>query len=252
VVLENIHRRIELGERPLAAAFRGSRQVGFAVVATTLVLVAVFVPISFLRGDVGKLFTEFAITLAVAVSFSSFVALTWCPMLASRILHAEAGRGNVLTRVVDRVFRWLRSHYEALLRRFLRYPVGAFLLVFALAGLTGWLQRTIPAEFTPMEDRGSFFTVATAPEGASYGYSLDIFDQLEEKLLYLIDTGDAQRVLVRTPRAMGAVSDFNEVIVIVNLNEWGKRRSAWVIMDEVRAKVAEIRGVKTFVIMRQG
>ncbi|MCB1087078.1 MAG: efflux RND transporter permease subunit [Verrucomicrobiae bacterium] len=251
VVLENIHRRMELGESALVAAYLGSRQVGFAVVATTLVLVSVFVPISFLEGDVGKLFTEFAITLAVAVSFSSFVALTWCPMLASRILR-PVERDNFLTRLVDGVFRRLQGLYRGVLTRFLRYPLGAFLFVGALAGLTVWLQRTIPSEFTPMEDRGSFFVIASAPEGASYGYSLDIFDEIEKRLLYLVDTGDAQRVLVRTPRAMGAVSDFNEVIVIINLNDWGTRRSAWEVMDEVRGKLSDLRGVRTFAIMRQG
>tara|TARA_B110000305_G_C19036371_1_gene446101 strand:- start:93 stop:638 length:546 start_codon:yes stop_codon:yes gene_type:complete len=86
VVLENVYHRIENGEDPLAAAFLGTRQVAFAVIATTLVLVAVFVPISFLDGDLGKLFTEFAITLAVAVCFSSFVALTLSPMIASKVL----------------------------------------------------------------------------------------------------------------------------------------------------------------------
>jgi multidrug efflux pump len=251
VVLENIHRRMEQGESAMVAAYRGSRQVGFAIIATTLVLVSVFVPISFLEGDVGKLFTEFAITLAVAVSFSSFVALTWCPMLASRILR-PAERDNLLTRKIDSVFRWLQSLYGKLLRRFLGYPLGAFLIVGSLAVLTVWLQRTIPSEFTPMEDRGSFFVIASAPEGASHGYSLEIFDEIEARLLYLVEAGDVTRVLVRTPRAMGAVSDYNEVIVIINLADWGGRRPALEIMDEVRAKVADLRGVRTFAIMRQG
>lgn len=251
VVLENIHRRIEEGEPPLAAAFRGARQVGFAVIATTAVLVAVFVPIGFLEGEAGKLFTEFAFTLAIAVSVSGFVALTWCPMLASRILKSST-RSNLLTRLIDRTFQWLRNHYAKLLRRFLRYPAGAFLLVAGLAVLTWWLQRTIPSEFIPTEDRGSFFAIAQAPEGASFGFGLEIFDDIEQRLKYLIDSGEAERVLVRTPRAMGAVSDYNEVIVVVNLAPWGERRPGSVIMDEVRGKLASLRGVRTFAIMRQG
>jgi multidrug efflux pump len=251
VVLENIHRRIEEGEPPLAAAFRGARQVGFAVIATTAVLVAVFVPIGFLEGEAGKLFTEFAFTLAIAVSISGFVALTWCPMLASRILKSST-RSNLLTRMIDGVFQWMRHQYAKLLRRFLRYPAGAFLLVAGLGVLTWWLQRTIPSEFIPMEDRGSFFAIAQAPEGASFGFSLELFDEIESRLKYLIDSGEAERVLVRTPRAMGAVSDYNEVIVVVNLAPWGQRRPGLVVMDEVRGKLASLRGVRTFAIMRQG
>ena len=97
VVLENIHRRMdEEGETPLVASYRGARQVGFAVIATTLVLVAVFVPITFLRGDVGRLFTEFAFTMAAAVVFSSLVALTLSPMLASKVLTKKEPSGWLL------------------------------------------------------------------------------------------------------------------------------------------------------------
>jgi len=251
VVLENIHRRIEGGEAPLAAAYMGARQVGFAVVATTLVLVAVFVPISFLEGDAGRLFAEFSVTLAVAVSFSSFVALTLCPMIASRLLR-PAGRANLLTGAVDAVFRALQKGYAALLRRALAYPLPAFAVVAGFAALTLWLLRALPSEFTPKEDRGSFFIVSSAPQGASYGYSMQIFAELERRLMYLVDSGEAQRLLVRIPRSFTSNYDFNEVITIVNLGDHGKRRSAWVVMDEVRAKLADMRGVQNFIIMRQG
>ena len=251
VVLENIHRRIEDGETPMAASYLGSRQVGFAVVATTLVLVAVFVPISFLEGDAGKLFAEFSVTLAVAVSFSSFVALTLCPMIASKLLR-PAGRGNLLTRAVDGLFRLLQNGYRRLLTVTLSYPLPAFLAVAGAASLSYWLLRALPSEFTPREDRGSFFVVSSAPQGASYGYSMQVFDELEQRLMYLVESGEAQRLLLRVPRSFGNNSDFNEVITIINLYDHGGRRSAWEIMDEVRAKVADMRGVQHFVIMRQG
>jgi multidrug efflux pump len=251
VVLENIHRRIEEGETPLAASYLGARQVGFAVVATTLVLVAVFVPISFLEGDAGKLFAEFSVTLAVAVSFSSFVALTLCPMIASKLLR-PAGRGNLLTRAVDALFRLLQNGYRRLLTATLGYPLPAFLAVIGSAALSYGLLRALPSEFTPREDRGSFFVVSSAPQGASYGYSMEIFAELEKRLMYLVDNGEAQRLLVRAPRSFGNNADFNEVITIINLNDHGTRRSAWEIMEEVRGKVADLRGVQNFVIMRQG
>lgn len=251
VVLENIHRRIEDGETPLVASYLGSRQVGFAVVATTLVLVAVFVPISFLEGDAGKLFAEFSVTLAVSVSFSSFVALTLCPMIASKLLR-PAGRGNLLTRAVDALFRLLQNGYRRLLTATLGYTLPAFLAVVGSAVLSYWLLRAVPSEFTPREDRGSFFVVSSAPQGASYGYSMEVFAELEKRLMYLVDSGEAQRLLVRAPRSFGNNADFNEVITIINLNDHGTRRSAWEIMEEVRAKVADLHGVQNFVIMRQG
>lgn len=112
VVLENIQRRMEeYGETRLVAAFRGTRQVDFAVVATTIVLVAVFVPIAFLQGDVGRLFSDFALTMADAVGFSSFVALSLSPMLASKILP-EARREGWATRAVDTAFRKVRRLYD--------------------------------------------------------------------------------------------------------------------------------------------
>jgi multidrug efflux pump len=251
VVLENIHRRIEEGEAPLVASYLGTRQVGFAVVATTLVLVAVFVPISFLEGDAGKLFAEFSVTLAVSVAFSSFVALTLCPMIASKLLR-PAGRGNLLTRAVDALFRLLQNGYRRLLTATLGYPLPAFLAVVGSAALSYGLLRALPSEFTPREDRGSFFVVSSAPQGASYGYSMEVFAELEKRLMYLVDSGEAQRLLVRAPRSFGNNADFNEVITIINLNDHGTRRSAWEIMDEVRAKVADLHGVQNFVIMRQG
>lgn len=251
VVLENIHRRIEEGEPPLAAAYLGSRQVGFAVVATTLVLVAVFVPISFLEGDAGRLFAEFSVTLAVAVSFSSFVALTLCPMIASRLLR-PAGRGNLLTRAVDALFRVLQKGYRALLVNVMGYPAAAFALVLGSAAITFWLLRALPAEFTPKEDRGSFYVISSAPPGSSYGLGMTIFQELEKRLMFLVESGEAQRVLVRIPRSFDNNADFNEVITIINLKNHGQRRSAWEVMDEVRAKTADMAGVRTFIVMRQG
>lgn len=250
VVLENIHRRIEEGESPMAAAFLGARQVGFAVVATTLVLVAVFVPISFLEGDLGKLFAEFGVTLAVAVVFSSFVALTACPMLASMVLR-PAGERSGLTQMVDVVFRFLQRGYEGLLRKSLGYPAATFAFLAGCLGVTVWLQQKLPSEFTPKEDRGSFFVVTSAPQGASYGQSLEMFAEVERRLMYLVESGEVPRLLVRVPRAFGSNADFNEVITIVNLADFGKRRDAWTIMDEVKGKLAGMTGVQTFVIMRQ-
>ncbi len=252
VVLENVYHRIEEGENPLAAAFLGTRQVAFAVIATTLVLVAVFVPISFLEGDLGKLFTEFAITLAVAVSFSSFVALTLSPMIASKVLRS-AGRGNWLTRFVNWVFRRFEAVYRAVLGVLLRAPALVILIVGGFCFASYHLYLALPREFTPKEDRGVFFVVTSAPEGTTYGSVSETMDKVEERLMYLHDNGEAAWVLVRAPRALGDItSDFNEGITIVVLSDWSVRRSGWEIMDEVRGRLSDIPEVKNFLVMRQG
>ncbi|CAN5468352.1 efflux RND transporter permease subunit [soil metagenome] len=252
VVLENIYRRIETGENPLVAAFLGTRQVGFAVIATTLVLISVFVPITFLEGDTGKLFTEFAVTLAVAVGLSSFVALTLSPMLASKVLRAHGGRTNPLTRTVESIFKRCERGYRWALAKLVGAAWLAVLVVLATLGASYYLYTKLPSEFAPREDRGAFFIVSKAPEGTSFAYSLDLARQIEERLMYLTENGEAQRLLVRVPRGFGSALDFNQVITIINLHDWAERRPANEIMGEVSARLADLRGAQHFVIMRQG
>lgn len=253
VVLENVYRRIEQGESPLVAAFRGSRQVGFAVIATTMVLVAVFVPIAFLEGDLGKLFKEFAITLAVAVCFSSLVALSLSPMVASKVLRpSTSSRGNLLTRAMDALFRRVESLYGAILGFLQKIPIVAVVLIAAVIALSAWLYKTLPSEFTPKEDRGAFFVLTNAPEGTSYGAIVKTMGEVEDRLMYLVETGEANRLLVRAPRGFGNIASFNQGLSIVVLNDWENRRSAWELMPEVTAKLSDIPGVKNFTVMRQG
>ena len=252
VVLENIHRRIEEGEKPLVAAYLGTRQVSFAVVATTLVLLAVFVPISFMPGDTGRLFAEFSITLAVAVVFSSFVALSLSPMLASKVMRGRENDGFV-ARLLERGMHGLQRTYRGTLEVALRFPATTIPVMLGLLGLCWLLIKTIPEEFTPREDRASFFIIATGPPGSTYSYMLDVLDELEDTLMYLNEeTKEADRVLVRAPRSFGTTADFNEAIGIVTLGPYGERRSAFEMMDEVRNRVAHVPGVQTMVIMRQG
>ncbi|MGB5562282.1 MAG: efflux RND transporter permease subunit [Sedimenticolaceae bacterium] len=252
VVLENIHRRMEkYGETRLVAAFRGSRQVAFAVIATTIVLVAVFVPIAFLQGDVGRLFSEFALTMAAAVGFSSFVALSLSPMLASQILPEDAGRVG-LVHAVDAAFSRIRNGYLWLLRRALRHKwVVGLVFVTILAG-TQWLLEEIPGEYAPKEDRGAFFVLVNGPEGASYEYMKEYMDEMERRLMPLVETGEVKRLLVRAPRTFSNFSIFNSGIVILVLDAWGMRRSAWEIMDDVSSRLKDLSGVRAFPVMRQG
>ncbi|MBK1645637.1 multidrug transporter AcrB [Thiocapsa imhoffii] len=252
VVLENIHRRMEeYGESRLVAAYRGTRQVGFAVVATTVVLISVFVPIAFLQGDVGRLFSEFALTMAAAVAFSSFVALSLSPMLASQILP-QAHRRASLTHGVDWTFQWIRRGYGTLLRLLLRQPWIVILAFVATLGTALWLFQQIPQEYAPKEDRGAFFVIVNGPEGASYQYMTEYMDEIEERLMPYTESGEAIRLLVRAPRTFTTTALFNTGIVVMVLNDFDQRRSGWVIMDEVRAKLADLPGVTAFPVMRQG
>ncbi len=252
IVLENIRRRIdEEGETPLVAAYYGARQVAFAVVSTTLVLVAVFVPIAFLQGDVGRLFSEFALTMAAAVAFSSFVALTLSAMLASKVLKAH-DEDNWLSRWVERLLLLSRGIYAKALRFVLRFRWAALLVFLLMFAGTGWLFNKLPSEYTPREDRGSLFVIVNGPEGASYDYMLEYMDEIENRLMDLVEAGEVSRLLVRAPRAFGAVTTFNTGIAVVVLEDWGQRRSGWEIMADIQSRLDDLPGVRAFPVMRQG
>ncbi len=252
VVLENIYRRMdEKKETPLVASFVGTRQVGFAVIATTLVLLAVFIPFTFLEGDIGRLFAEFAVTLAVAVFFSSFVALTLCPMLASKVL--KPGRSNnKATNKVDDVFRRSRAKYAAWLAHTLEKPKKYLLIAAAGLVVIAGLFTVVPSEYAPKEDRGAFFVIVNGPEGATYSYMKDYMDKIEEMLMPYVDNGEMQRLLVRAPRAFSNFSSFNGGIVIAVLTPWGERRPGEEIMGEIAGKLSVLPGVRAFPVMRQG
>jgi multidrug efflux pump len=251
VVLENIHRRMEqYGETRLVAAFRGTRQVGFAVIATTVVLVSVFVPIGFLQGDVGRLFQEFAITLAAAVGVSAVVALSLSPMIASRLLRAPGRSG--LSHWVDHALKLVHRGYHYTLLGALRHAwIPLIVLGLVIAGAV-WLLRTIPQEYLPREDRGAFFVRVEAPEGASYEYLRTYMDEIESRLMRHVETGEVVQLLVRAPSAFGNTDIFNIGNVTVVLDDWARRRPARKIMDDIDRELAELPGVKVSVIMRQG
>ena len=252
VVLENIHRRMDkYGETRLVAAFRGTRQVGFAVIATTVVLVSVFVPIAFLQGDLGRLFSEFAITMAAAVAFSSFVALTLSPMLASKVLRPRQ-QESFATRQVNKGFKRLQRGYHAVLQKALNHKWIIVLVFVAVAAGSYWFLTHIADEYTPKEDRGAFFVLVNGPEGASYEYISKYMNEVEHRLMPLVEKGEVTRLLVRAPRGFGNIAIYNTGIAIMVLNEWGARRSAWEIMNEVRATLSDLPGVRAFPVMRQG
>ncbi|MDX5367152.1 MAG: efflux RND transporter permease subunit, partial [Alphaproteobacteria bacterium] len=251
VVLENIYRRMEEGETPLVAAYRGARQVGFAVIATTIVLMAVFVPLAFVEGSVGRLFSEFAITMAAAVGFSSFVALSLSPMLSSKVLKPASGPSR-FTQKVDRFFNRMRDGYSALLQKTLARPMPVFGAFGAMVLIAWGLFSLTPSEYAPREDRGTFFVMVNAPEGASYEYTAAYMTEIETRLMPLVENGEINRLLVRAPRSFGNTATFNDGIAVVVLNDWSERRSAWDIMAEIRQLTSDLPGVMVSPVMRSG
>ncbi len=251
VVLENIYRRIEEGQPPLLAALDGSREIGFAVIATTLVLIAVFVPLSFIQGDVGRLFNEFGITLAAAVGFSSLVALTLSPMMTSQLFR-ERREPTGLSRQLDRLFRALTRRYRRGLEGTVRRPwlvVGGGLVLSAVAFA---LLNVVPSEYAPTEDRGVFRMVMRGPEGASFAYTDRHMRQIEEILLREVADGPVKRLLVRLPASFGSTGAVNTGRAIVILDGWGERdETAQEIAARVSGELAALPGVRASVSMPQ-
>ena len=246
VVLENIARRIEGKEPTLLAATNGTREIGFAVIATTLVLVAVILPVSFMPGNIGLVFGEFGISLAAAVCFSSLIALTLVPMLTTKLFADNRLHRGRLTRIVDSQFQRLSNAYERLLRRTVKRPfvIITVALGIFLGSLT--LLGRLPVEYMPREDRGMAMINLTAPDGASLDYTLGYVKQAEQIALADKEKGDVLRVLGRSG-SWGGGSDVNTGMVFAPLQVWGKRdRSAAEIVANWNQQLSELPGVRAF------
>ena len=245
VVLENIFRRAKDGEPPVVAAMNGAKEIGFAVIATTATLAAVFVPISFLPGDVGRLFREFGFSLAAAVMFSALVALTLTPMLASKASWGSM-KHNRFAHAIERFFNWLSRNYERRLRSLILRPwlIVAAVVVLMLAG--GITFHFLPTEFAPTADVGRTVIFMEAPEGASFEYT----DQNARKLEAIVEKeraqyGDIGRVLLRLPGNFDGGGDVNSARAFLVLKDWHQRkRSAGEIGASVAAKASALPGVR--------
>ncbi len=246
VVLENIMRRIEEGEPALIAAVDGSKEIGFAVVATTLVLIAVFLPISYLPGNLGRLFGEFGITIAAAIGFSALVSLTLVPMMTSKFFARGALRSRT-TLVVEKFFTWLSARYEKTLRASIRTPAIGLGLAAAAIALGVGLYKLLPSEYAPQEDRAMVQIILTAPEGASLSYLDRYLRQVEAVAAEEVRNGNARRVLTRSGN-WGGGGDVNVGRVVLPLTPWDERsESSTAIVQRLRAKVADFPGVRVVV-----
>lgn len=247
VVLENIYRRIEMGEPPILASYRGAKEVGFAVIATTLVLISVFVPLVFLEGNIGRLFTEFALAIAAAVAFSSFTALTLSPMMASKVLK-KRNRTSGFGSWVDSAFKGVEKRYFTSLGKTVHQPILMVLLLVLSVAAVYQLSKEIPSEFVPREDRGNFFILMNAQEGASFESNARNLKEIEDVLMPYRESGKLKRLLVRTPGFGG-----NAGIAIVGVADWDDRDfTSFELMAEISAKLNAVPDVRAFAIMRSG
>ena len=228
VMLENIYRHIEAGMPPYEAALKGSQEIGFAVLAMTLTLAAVFAPLAFAEGNTGKLFTEFALTVAGAVLVSGFVALTLTPMMASRILRHEP-RHNALFNFGERVLTGLNTAYTRGVTRVLRHP-WIVTLVFVLVAVAAFgLLKSLKSELAPTEDRGFFIGVMIAPEGATLQYTDQYARQLEGMYQSVPEVDTAFMVVAP---GLERPNPVNSALSFVMLKPWEERNRSQMAITE--------------------
>lgn len=244
VVLENVQRRVDtLGEPPLVASERGTRQVFFAIVATSAVLVAVFAPLLFVGGYVGSLFVELAVTIAGVVVISAFAALSLSPMMCSKLVKPVKSETR-LTKVIDGALDKLRSSYKASLEAALAAKGLIFALFGAVVLIGGFILTQLSSELTPAEDRGNLIIFAQAPEGAGFEYTSRVMQQVEDVLMTYVESGEAQRVLIVAPGFGDAgTSRFSSGIARVFLANWEDRhRTGAEIETELNQRLGAIPG----------
>jgi len=217
VMLENIWRHIERGETPFRAAIIGAREIGFAVLAMTITLAAVFAPIGFMTGRTGQLFTEFALTLAGAVLVSGFVALTLSPMMCSKLLRHSERHGRIYNLIEGGINR-LTAGYQRLLRRALRVRPAVVIVGLAVAGTAYFLFTALKSELTPIEDRGYLIGVAIAPEGATIDFT-DRYAKRIEAILARVPEIEKYFMVVGFPVV-------NQAITFSRLKDWSLRTRA--------------------------
>ena len=243
VMLENIYRYIEQGMDPIKAAFVGSKQIGFAIVAMTFTLAAVFTPIAFSPGKTGKLFTEFALTLAGAVIVSGFVALTLSATLASRLLRHEK-RHNALFNLGERILIRTTDLYRNALAASLRSRPIVLAVMLLVGSASVLFYLSLPSELAPMEDQGTVMVFATAPEGATLDY-LNSYTKKIDEVFQTIPEMQRYMMIMGRPTVSNMIS-------YTSLKPWNERdRSSQEIAASIMPKLMGIPGIRAFAVTPQ-
>lgn len=247
VMLENIYAKIETGMDPMEAGKRGAAEIFFAIIATTVALIAVFLPVIFLQGFTGRLFREFGLTIAGAVLISSFVALTLTPMLASRLLKPGAHH-NWFYQKTEPFFKWLARTYRNSLRSFMERRWLAPTFIVAAIGIIILVGTSLPRELAPLEDRSRLQLFATAPEGATFEYMDDYMDSLITLTEDVIKPSEREGIISLTSPGFGASGSVNSGFMNVILTDPGNRdRSQQQVANALSAAVVKLPGAQTYV-----
>lgn len=243
VVMENIYSKIEKGMEPVEASIEGSKEIFFAIIATTITLVAVFFPIVFLQGVTGRLFREFSLVIAGSVIISAFVALTFTPMISSKLLK-QSNHGKLYA-WSEPFFSGLINGYKSWLDNFMkRRWIALILLALSLAGIV-FLWSSIPSEMAPLEDRSYISVSSTAQEGATYDYmrrySANLYDVVENSI--------PEKGMIMEIVGMGSRNRSNLSITLKDIRD--RDRSQQEIADDLSPMVAKLTGARTFVTQQQ-
>ncbi len=240
VMLENIIRRMEMGEDAMTASIRGSQEIGFTILSMTISLVVVFIPVLFMGGIVGRILREFSVSIAAAILISGFVSLTLTPMMASRFLknHA-AGKHGRLYELSERVFNAMLAFYDRSLRKVLQYRLIALIFTLAIMAGTVWVYKISPGGFIPSEDRNFFICFVMASDTISYADMAAHQDVLNK---IVIDDPDIDSII-----SVSAVPNNNKGFIFARaLDSKKRKRSIDQIINELRPKVNVIPGLMVF------
>jgi multidrug efflux pump len=244
VVVENIYTKVEHGMGPMEAGLKGSKEIYFAIIATTISLVAVFFPIVFLQGVTGRLFREFSLVIVGAVTISAFVALSLTPMLSTKILKHNAMEGRFY-RATEPFFGGMISLYRRLITSFLKHRRYALGIIAAVAGLIVWLWTMLPSEMAPLEDRGYLSVSARATEGTTYEYMSDYMKKIYPVVKENVPESDNIMEMV----GMGGGGSGNMRIRLVDLDK--RKRSQQQIAADLSPKLRQYTGAQTIVSQQQ-
>ena len=253
IMTDAIYRRIENGETPLVAAYKGSRQISFAIIATTLILVAVFLPLIFIEGISGTLFKETAITLSFSIIISSFVALTLSPMLASKFLYKRKSKKLVIQKF-EKIFLSFANFYRETLDVIVNKTriVGFFIIFIIFSSVL--LFTFSKKELLPMEDRGAYLIIGATDEGSSFEYTQEQAQKVEARLLPLLQTEDSpySRFIMRVPGFGSSANSYNSFIIIALLDDWkNRKKSQQVVLREAIGKIVTLPQALAFPISPQ-
>lgn len=250
VVLENIYTRIEKGEKPAEAAAKGSEEIFFAVIATTVALAAVFLPVIFLTGTTGRLFKEFGVVVAGAVIISSFVALTMTPMLSAKLLKRRE-KQSAFYNWTEPGFVWMNNLYDRALTGFMKVRWMAFVLIAAMGGGVYLLFNNIQTELAPTEDRGEIRISMSGPEGATFGYMDRVIDQMVFDFMDEVPQKERSRIISVTSPGFGTASTNSGFLRFILTDADKRERSQQQIFDQINQKLRTVTSVRAFASQAQ-